>query len=122
MEATPVIGYVRIAPREGSRSRPGLDAQRAMVEAECERRGWRLLRVEEDVRSGRTLHRPGLAAALEACRSGEAAAIVVSRLDQQQYSLLDDDVLARAPRPPRCRGTRARLQPRRDGSPSRPLD
>src|SRR3954447_2803732 len=87
VEATPIIGYVRIAPREDSRSRPGLDAQRAMVEAECERRGWRLVRVEEDVRSGRTLHRPGLESALEACRSGRAAAIVVARLDRLTYSV-----------------------------------
>jgi DNA invertase Pin-like site-specific DNA recombinase len=87
VEATPVIGYVRIAPREDSRSRPGLDAQRAAVEAECARRGWRLLRFEEDVRSGRTLHRPGLASALEACRSSRAAAIVVARLDRLTYSV-----------------------------------
>lgn len=87
MEATPVIGYVRVAPREDSRSRPGLDAQRAAVEAECGRRGWRLVRVEEDVRSGRTLHRPGLESALESCRSGRAAAIVVARLDRLTYSV-----------------------------------
>ena len=87
MEAPSAIGYVRIAPREASRSRPGLDAQRAAVEDECGRRGWRLLRVEEDVRSGRTLHRPGLESALEACRSGKAAAIVVARLDRLTYSL-----------------------------------
>jgi DNA invertase Pin-like site-specific DNA recombinase len=87
VKTTPVIGYVRIAPREDSRSRPGVDAQRAAVEAECERRGWMLLRVEQDTRSGRTLHRPGLASALEACRSGEAAAIVVARLDRLTYSV-----------------------------------
>ena len=87
MEATAAIGYVRIAPREASGSRPGLDAQRAAVEAECASRGWRLLRIERDVRSGRTLHRPGLESALEACRSGEAAAIVVARLDRLTYSL-----------------------------------
>lgn len=87
MEAAPAIGYVRIAPREASRSRPGLEAQRAAVEAECARRGWRLLRMEQDVRSGRTLHRPGLESALEACRSGEATAIVVARLDRLTYSL-----------------------------------
>jgi hypothetical protein len=87
VEATPVIGYVRIAPREDIRSRPGLDAQRAAVEAECARRGWRLLRFEKDVRSGRTLQRPGLASALEACRSGGAGAIVVARLDRLTYSV-----------------------------------
>jgi DNA invertase Pin-like site-specific DNA recombinase len=82
-----VIGYARVAPREDRRSRPGLAAQRAAVEAECARRGWRLLGVEEDVRSGRTLHRPGLASALEACRSGRATAIVVARLDRLTYSV-----------------------------------
>jgi DNA invertase Pin-like site-specific DNA recombinase len=87
VETTPVIGYVRIAPREDSRSRPGLAAQRAALEAECARRGWTLLRVEQDVRSGRTLHRPGLASALEACRSGQSAAIVVARLDRLTYSV-----------------------------------
>jgi DNA invertase Pin-like site-specific DNA recombinase len=87
VEVTSVIGYVRIAPREDARSRPGLDAQRAAIAAECARRGWRLLRVEEDVRSGRTLQRPGLASALEACRTGRAAAIVVARLDRLTYSV-----------------------------------
>jgi DNA invertase Pin-like site-specific DNA recombinase len=87
VEETPVIGYVRIAPREERRSRPGLDAQQAAVERECERRGWRLLSVEQDVRSGRTLQRPGLTSALEACRSGRAAAIVVARLDRLTYSV-----------------------------------
>jgi DNA invertase Pin-like site-specific DNA recombinase len=87
VEGTPVIGYVRIAPREDTGSRPGLAAQRAAVESECARRGWTLVRIEEDVRSGRTLQRPGLASALEACRSGSAAAIVVARLDRLTYSV-----------------------------------
>jgi DNA invertase Pin-like site-specific DNA recombinase len=39
------------------------------------------------VRSGRTLHRPGLESALEACRTGRATAIVVARLDRLTYSV-----------------------------------
>ena len=86
------IGYVRIAPRERRSSRPDLAEQRRLVAADCERRGWRLVRVEEDVRSGRTLRRSGLRAALAACRAGEAGAIVVAQLDRLTYAL-DDLVL-----------------------------
>jgi DNA invertase Pin-like site-specific DNA recombinase len=82
-----VVGYIRVGPREGRSSRLPLDVQRKLVEDECERRGWRLLRVEQDVRSGRTLRRPGLQAALSSCEGGEAAAIVVARLDRLTYSL-----------------------------------
>lgn len=85
--ATRVIGYVRIAPREQPSSRPDLQAQRRIVERECERWGWELTRVEQDVRSGRTLQRPGLSAALESCRAGSADAILVARLDRLTYSL-----------------------------------
>ena len=41
------------------------------------------------MRSGRTLRRPGLRAALAACRSGEAEGIAVARLDRLTYSLAD---------------------------------
>jgi DNA invertase Pin-like site-specific DNA recombinase len=87
-----VVGYVRIGPREKSASRLDLQAQHAIIERECERRGWALARVEEDIRSGRTLHRPGLTAALSSCRAGDADGIVVARLDRLTYSL---DHLAR---------------------------
>lgn len=88
---TPVraIGYVRTAPRERPGQRPGLRAQRDAVAAECERRGWQLVRVEQDVRSGRTLRRRGLRSALESCRAGSADAIVVARLDRLTYALPD---------------------------------
>ena len=45
--------------------------------------------MEEDVRSGRSLRRPGLRAALAACRAGEAEGIAVARLDRLTYSLSD---------------------------------
>jgi DNA invertase Pin-like site-specific DNA recombinase len=51
--------------------------------------GWMLTRIEEDVLSGRTLRRPGLQRALEACRTGEAAGIVVAKLDRLSRSLVD---------------------------------
>ena len=85
----PLIGYVRVAPRERVDERPGLEGQRRTLEAAAAERGWDLVRVERDVRSGRTMRRPGLRAALAACREGEAEGIVVARLDRLTYSLAD---------------------------------
>jgi DNA invertase Pin-like site-specific DNA recombinase len=67
----------------------GLEAQRAAIEDECKRRGWELVRIESDVLSGRSMKRPGLQRALDACRSGEVAGIVVSKLDRLSRSLID---------------------------------
>lgn len=89
MQVRGVIGYVRIGPREDRFMRPGLDEQRRAVEAECRRRDWQVVRFEEDERSGRSLRRPGLHAALDACRTGEADGIVVARLDRLTYSVED---------------------------------
>jgi DNA invertase Pin-like site-specific DNA recombinase len=66
-----------------------MDDQRRTIEAECRRRGWEILRFEEDVRSGRTMRRPGLHAALDACRAEQAQGIVVARLDRLTYSVED---------------------------------
>jgi len=85
----PLIGYVRVAPRERAGERPGLDAQRLALADAARARGWDIVRVEEDVRSGRTLRRPGLRAALAGCTSGEAEGVVVARLDRLTYSLAD---------------------------------
>jgi DNA invertase Pin-like site-specific DNA recombinase len=84
-----LIGYARIAPREREDERPSLDIQRRGLETAARAGGWELVRVEEDVRSGRTLRRPGLRAALAACRAGEADGIAVARLDRLTYSLSD---------------------------------
>jgi DNA invertase Pin-like site-specific DNA recombinase len=82
-----MIGYVRIGPRERHSTRPELDEQRKTIRRECDRRGWSLVGIEEDVRSGRSTHRPALEAALAACRAGDADGVVVARLDRLTYSL-----------------------------------
>ncbi len=84
-----MIGYVRVSTSEQADSGLGLEAQRQAIAAECERRGWQLLRVEEDVLSGRSLRRPGLQRALAACRSGDAGGIIVAKLDRLSRSLVD---------------------------------
>jgi DNA invertase Pin-like site-specific DNA recombinase len=84
-----VIGYVRVSTEEQGASGAGLEAQRSAIESECARRGWELLRVEEDVLSGKSLKRPGLLAALAACGSGAVSGIVVAKLDRLSRSLVD---------------------------------
>jgi DNA invertase Pin-like site-specific DNA recombinase len=91
-----LVGYVRVAPRERADERPPLDLQREALRAAAESLGDRLVAVEEDVRSGRTLRRPGLRAAIAACRAGDADGIIVSRLDRLTYSLADLAEIVRA--------------------------
>ncbi|HZP72442.1 MAG TPA: recombinase family protein [Gaiellaceae bacterium] len=83
------IGYVRVSTEEQASDGSGLEAQRVAIRAECERRGWELLRIEQDVVSGRTLNRPGLQRALADCRSGVSSGVVVAKLDRLSRSLID---------------------------------
>jgi DNA invertase Pin-like site-specific DNA recombinase len=85
-----VIGYMRVSTEEQAESRAGLEAQRAAILAEAERRGWHLVEVIEDAGfSGKSLKRPGIATALEALRRHRADALVVAKLDRLSRSLLD---------------------------------
>ena len=89
MSVRRVIGYVRVSTGERRSSRPSRTDQRRLLAEACEARGWQLVRVEEDLRTGRSLRRPGLQAALSACRRGVADAVVVARLDRLT-TVLDD--------------------------------
>jgi DNA invertase Pin-like site-specific DNA recombinase len=86
--AETVVGYARVSTDEQGANGVGLEAQRAAIKAECSRRGWTLARIEEDVLSAKTMKRPGLQAALEACRSGEVGGIVVAKLDRLSRSVV----------------------------------
>jgi DNA invertase Pin-like site-specific DNA recombinase len=88
-ETSAVVGYVRVSTDEQAVSGLGLAAQRAAIEAECARRGWGLVAIHEDALSGKSLDRPGMAAALAAVESGAASAIVVAKLDRLSRSLSD---------------------------------
>ena len=85
-----VVGYVRVSTDEQSDSGAGLEAQRRTIRAECQRRGWMLAAIHEDVASGRAVAgRAGLKAAVAACEGRQAAALVVAKLDRLSRSLLD---------------------------------
>lgn len=85
-----VIGYSRVSTEEQSMSGAGLDAQRAAIAEECERRGWEIVATLEDRGlSAKDLKRPGIQEALQILHEGRADALVVSKLDRLSRSMLD---------------------------------
>ena len=83
------VGYVRVSTADQHDNGVSLEAQRAAIKGECERRGWVLLGIEQDALSGKTMQRPGLQAALAACRTGEAETLIVAKLDRLSRSIID---------------------------------
>jgi DNA invertase Pin-like site-specific DNA recombinase len=85
-----VLAYVRVSSEEQADSRAGLEAQRAAILRECERRGWEIVEVIEDAGfSAKDLKRPGVRAALAELERGRADGLVVAKLDRLSRSMLD---------------------------------
>lgn len=85
-----VIAYVRVSTEEQRQSGAGLAAQRDAIAAEANRRGWEIVETFEDRGySAKDLRRPGVQAALEALGSGDAAGLVVAKLDRLSRSMFD---------------------------------
>jgi DNA invertase Pin-like site-specific DNA recombinase len=84
-----VIGYARKSKAEIGNGH-GLDSQEQTIRAECKRRGWTLLEcVRDDGASGRDTDRAGLTLALEAIARGDAAGLIVAKLDRLSRSVVD---------------------------------
>jgi DNA invertase Pin-like site-specific DNA recombinase len=86
-----VVAYMRVSTDEQAISGAGLEAQRAAILAERDRRGWELVEIFEDAGiSGTSIDgRPGLGAAIEMVERGEAEVVVVAKLDRLSRSLVD---------------------------------
>jgi DNA invertase Pin-like site-specific DNA recombinase len=84
-----VIGYVRVSTNEQASNGHGLDAQRAAIAAEAERRGWTVQWLEDPGASAKSLDRPGMRYGLDLLRRGDAEALVVSKMDRLSRSLSD---------------------------------
>jgi DNA invertase Pin-like site-specific DNA recombinase len=84
------LAYVRVSTAEQSDSRAGIEAQRAAILRECQRRGWTLVETIEDAGySARDLRRPGIKLALEHLERKRADALVVAKLDRLSRSMID---------------------------------
>lgn len=85
-----VVALTRCSTSEQADSGAGLVVQRAAIEAAAQARGWHVVAWFEDAGvSGGTLERPGLQAAIAMLERGEAASLVVSKLDRLSRSMLD---------------------------------
>lgn len=95
VEPGTVIGYIRVSTEEQAREGAGLDAQRATIAAECERRGWTLVEVfaDEGISGKAITNRPNLRRALDALDEGRAAVLMVAKLDRLSRSVADASAL-----------------------------
>jgi DNA invertase Pin-like site-specific DNA recombinase len=85
-----VLAYARVSTQEQSDSRAGLEAQRAAITAEAQRRGWTIVETIEDAGySAKDLRRPGIKRALEELERGRADGLVVAKLDRLSRSMID---------------------------------
>jgi DNA invertase Pin-like site-specific DNA recombinase len=85
-----VIGYIRVSTAAQVESGAGLEAQKQAIQAEADRRGWRLIDIVVDEGlSGKTMNRPGMRGALEMLQKGEADALMASKLDRLSRSVKD---------------------------------
>jgi DNA invertase Pin-like site-specific DNA recombinase len=84
-----VVGYIRVSTAEQGKSGLGLDAQKAAIEAECQHRGWELVKVYRDVASGKTVNgRHELQRALDDLGARRADALVAAKYDRLTRSVV----------------------------------
>jgi DNA invertase Pin-like site-specific DNA recombinase len=84
------VGYLRVSTDEQAVSGLGMEAQRSAIDAEAARRDLPVLAWHEDPGvSGKTLHRPGLTAALGDLAKGHGSMLVVAKLDRLSRSVHD---------------------------------
>lgn len=85
-----VLGYARLS--KASEESTSIEKQAAIIREFCDRKGWRLLGIIEDPDVSATtsrLDRPGLAEVRRRIAAGEAAAVVVWRLDRVARNVVD---------------------------------
>lgn len=83
------LGYIRVSTAEQADKGASLDAQRAALAAEADRRGWDLEIVADEGVSGKTLNRPALQEALRRLDNREAEVLLAIRLDRVSRSVAD---------------------------------
>lgn len=80
-----VVAYTRVSTEEQAASGAGLDAQRAAIEFEAQRRGWTIVttHTDEGISGSKDVaQRPGLGYALDLIESGHASILLVAKTDR----------------------------------------
>lgn len=82
------FSYTRVSTEEQAEKRNGLDAQRATIDAEAERRGWAVERYSDAGVTGKVIG-PQLREVLELLASGQGDGLVVAKLDRLSRSIVN---------------------------------
>lgn len=82
------IGFSRVSTIEQAEGRNGLEAQRAAIDAEAQRRGWTVEHLADEAVSGKVIG-PQLRKALAMLASGQADGLIVSKLDRLSRSIVN---------------------------------
>ncbi len=92
-----VVAYLRVSTADQADSGLGMDAQRARIREEADRKGWQVTEVMDEALSGAAANRPGLTAALTLLAGHQAEALVVAKVDRLARSVLQaSDILETA--------------------------
>lgn len=84
-----VLGYVRVSTEEQASEGLSMDFQRRKIRAFCELRELFLVRLVEDIGSGKESDRAGYQELLRSVKDPKIEGVVVFRLDRLSRSLLD---------------------------------
>lgn len=84
------LAYLRVSTEEQAKEGASLEAQRVLLIAEAERRGWNVETVVDDGYSAKSVEgRPGLVLALRRLDEGDADVLLALRVDRLSRSVSD---------------------------------
>lgn len=81
------FAYSRVSTEEQAESRNGLEAQRAAIDAETDRRGWAVEHFADGGASGKNIN-PNLREVLQLLASGQGNGLIVAKLDRLARSVV----------------------------------
>jgi DNA invertase Pin-like site-specific DNA recombinase len=87
-QGTLMFGYCRVSTEEQAEKRNGLEAQRATIDAEAERRGWAVEHYTDAGVSGKVIG-PQLREVLQLLASGQGDGLVIAKLDRLSRSIVN---------------------------------
>ena len=91
-----MFAYSRVSTEEQAERRNGLEAQRAAIDAEAERRGWDVEHFADEGASGKYINEK-LREVLQLLASGQGDGLVVSKMDRLARSIINAaDIMERA--------------------------
>jgi DNA invertase Pin-like site-specific DNA recombinase len=82
------VAFSRVSTDEQADRRNGLDAQRAAIDAEAQRRGWTVEHLADEGVSGKVIG-PQLRKALAMLASGQADGLIVAKMDRLSRSIVN---------------------------------